>query len=134
MARVFNTNLEKATINNNNYRKVIYTSSDKHMQLVLMSLKPKEEIGKEIHPKTIQFFRIEQGNGIAIIGNREIKLTDGSLLIVPANTYHNIINTGDTDLKLYTIYIPAHHPDKLVQVIKIEDKGGKSIARGYKIH
>ena len=118
MANIFFDNIEKDTIENNNYRHVLYTGPDRNLQLVVMSLKPKEEIGKERHPKTTQFIRIEKGNGIALVDNMEINLKDGSVVIIPPNIWHNIINNGNSDLKLYTIYTPAEHPDKLIQVNK----------------
>ena len=103
----FTTNIEKDTIKNNYYRKVIYT--DKYQQIVLMSLDVGEYIHKEKHNAT-QFFRIEQGNGIAIIDNKSIKLVDGVALVVPPHTWHEIINNSKTQkLKLYTIYSPPEH-------------------------
>ena len=115
----FNTNIEKATLENNNFRKVLYTA--KHCQLVLMSLQPKEEIGMEVHPDNDQFFRFEKGRGKCIIDGNEYTLTDGSVIIVPAGARHNIINTSETEpLKLYTIYSPAHHKDGVVRATKAE--------------
>jgi mannose-6-phosphate isomerase-like protein (cupin superfamily) len=113
----FNTNIEKATLENNYFRKVLY--SGKHSQLVLMSLKPKEEIGLEIHAENDQFFRFEKGQGKCIIDNNEYLVEDGSAIIVPAGAEHNIINISETDeLKLYTIYSPAHHKDQIVRITK----------------
>ena len=115
----FNTNIEKATLENANFRKVLYTS--KHSQLVLMSLQPNEEIGMEVHPDNDQFFRFEKGEGKCIIDGHEYMLGDGSVIIVPAGAQHNIINTSlVTDLKLYTIYSPAHHQDGVVRATKEE--------------
>jgi mannose-6-phosphate isomerase-like protein (cupin superfamily) len=115
----FNTNIEKETLENTNFRKVLYTG--KHSQLVLMSLKPSEEIGMEVHLDNDQFFRFEKGEGKCIIDGNEYKLGDGSVIIVPAGAEHNIINTsGAEDLKLYTIYSPAHHKDGIVRVTKEE--------------
>jgi len=99
-------NFEKKTLKNKNYRKVVYT--DKYQQLVLMSMNPKEYIHLEKHNAT-QFFRVEKGKGIAKVGGKDIKLTDGMSVIVPPNTFHEIINTGRTPLKLYTIYSPPQH-------------------------
>jgi mannose-6-phosphate isomerase-like protein (cupin superfamily) len=114
-----NTNIEKATLENTNFRKVLYTG--KHCQLVLMSLKPNEEIGMEIHADNDQFFRFEKGEGKCIIDGNEYILSDGSVIIVPAGAQHNIINTSNTeDLKLYTIYSPAHHKDGVVRATKAE--------------
>lgn len=115
----FNANIEKDTLENENFRKVLYTG--KHCQLVLMSLKPLEEIGMEVHEENDQFFRFEQGEGKCIIDGNEYALTDGSVIIVPAGAEHNIINVSETeDLKLYTIYSPAHHKDGIVRATKEE--------------
>ncbi len=124
---VFYTNIEDDTINNNNYRKVINTTNN--LQLVLMSLNPKEEIGREIHHNIDQFFRIEKGNAKAIVEENsklnEIELKDGSIIIIPKGTYHNIINVGNSELKLYTIYSPPNHPKDKVQLNKpFEDIDG----------
>ncbi|MFA5840711.1 MAG: cupin domain-containing protein [Candidatus Paceibacterota bacterium] len=115
----YNANIEKDTIENTNFRKVLYTG--KHCQLVLMSLKPNEEIGMEVHTDNDQFFRFEKGEGKCIIDGNEYILTDGSVIIVPSGAEHNIINTSSTDdLKLYTIYSPAHHKDGIVRATKAE--------------
>jgi mannose-6-phosphate isomerase-like protein (cupin superfamily) len=115
----FSTDVEKATLENSNFRKVLYTS--KHSQLVLMSLKPEEDIGMEVHEENDQFFRFEKGQGKCIIDGNEHKLKDGVAVVVPAGAQHNIINTSNTeDLKLYTIYSPAHHKDGIVRVTKEE--------------
>jgi mannose-6-phosphate isomerase-like protein (cupin superfamily) len=109
-------NIGEMTINNNNYRKVINTTS--HQQLVLMSLKPKEEIGSEIHKKVDQFIRIEKGSALAIIGKGELEkkhiLKKEHFITIPAGTHHNIINIGRSELKLYSIYsLPNHKPGTL---------------------
>jgi mannose-6-phosphate isomerase-like protein (cupin superfamily) len=112
----FVDDIENLTLKNSHYRNVLYTSRDKNMQLVLMSLKPKEEIGEEVHQNTNQFFRIEKGKGKVVYNDgkeREIKEDDA--IIIPAGMKHNIINTGDEPLKLYTIYTPAQHEDGLKQ-------------------
>jgi mannose-6-phosphate isomerase-like protein (cupin superfamily) len=115
----FNANIEKDVIENTNFRKVLYTG--KHSQLVLMSLKPNEEIGMEVHPDNDQFFRFEKGTGKCIIDGNSYDLADGSAIIVPAGAQHNIINTSATDdLKLYTIYSPAHHQDGIIRATKEE--------------
>jgi len=115
----YNTNIEKDTLENTNFRKILYTG--KHSQLVLMSLKPNEDIGMEIHTDNDQFFRFEQGQGKCIIDGNEYELSDGSVIVVPAGAEHNIINTSETeDLKLYTIYSPAHHKDGVVRTTKAE--------------
>ncbi len=110
-------NINKMTIKNDNYRKVIETGS--HQQIVLMSLKPKEEIGMEVHKKVDQFIRIEKGIAMAIIGKGEnqkiYKLKDDYFIIIPAGTCHNIINIGTGKLKLYSIYAPPNHKPKTVQ-------------------
>ena len=113
----FNTNIEKETLKNKNFRKVLYTA--KHCQLVLMSLKPKEDIGMEVHHDNDQFFRFEKGEGLCIIDGNKYKLGNGSVIIVPAGAKHNIINTSaKEELKLYTIYSPAHHKDGVVRATK----------------
>lgn len=113
------TNIEKATLENNNFRKVLYTS--KHSQLVLMSLRPGEEIGTETHSENDQFFRFEGGQGKVIIDGNEYEVSDGSAIVVPAGAEHNVINVSDTEeLKLYTIYSPPHHKDGIVRATKEE--------------
>jgi len=113
------TNIEAATLENENFRKVLYTA--KHSQLVLMSLKPQEEIGMEVHPENDQFFRFEKGQGKVIIDGNEYEVKDGFAVIVPAGAQHNVINTSETEaLKLYTIYSPAHHKDGVVRLTKAE--------------
>ena len=115
----FNSNIEKDTLENNNFRKALYTS--RHSQLVLMSLKPKEEIGMEVHSDNDQFFRFEKGQGKCIIDGNEYEVKDGSAIVVPAGAEHNVINMSETDdLKLYTIYSPAHHKDGIVRATKEE--------------
>lgn len=115
----FNTNIEKATLENDNFRKVLYTS--KHSQLVLMSLEPGEDIGMEVHQDNDQFFRFEKGEGKCIIDGNEYELSDGSVIVVPAGAEHNIINVSSSEkLKLYTIYSPAHHKDGIVRKTKAE--------------
>ena len=115
----FNANIEKDTLENNNFRKVLYTA--RHCQLVLMSLQPNEEIGMEVHPDNDQFFRFEQGEGKCVIDGNEYAVKDGSAIIVPAGAQHNVVNTSATEeLKLYTIYSPAHHKDGIVRKTKAE--------------
>lgn len=113
-------NIEEETLKNENFRKVISTTDN--LQLVLMSLKPGEDIGMEIHDNVDQFFRIEKGNGIAIIkketGEEELSLVDGSVIIIPKGTYHNIKNTGNVSLKLYSIYSPPNHPKDRIDLNK----------------
>ncbi len=114
----FNTNIEQLTLENNHFRKVLYTSS--HMQLVLMSLLPGEEIGEEIHDENDQFFRFEQGNGECIIDGNKYDVADGDVIIVPSGAKHNVINVGTDSLKMYTIYTPPHHKDGIVRDTKKE--------------
>lgn len=122
-------NIEKATLENENFRKVLYTS--KHSQLVLMSLKPKEEIGMETHPDNDQFFRFEKGQGKCIIDDNEYSVGDGVAVTIPAGSKHNIINTSDTNpLKMYTIYSPAHHQDGTIHKTKAEAESSKEEFEG----
>lgn len=115
----YHGNIEKDTLANSNFRKVLYSA--KHMQLVLMSLKPGEDIGEEIHTENDQFFRFESGTGKCIIDGNEYSVSDGDVIIVPSGSKHNIINTGDSsDLKMYTIYAPAHHKDGIIRATKKE--------------
>lgn len=119
MKKGYKQNIEALTLENDNFRKVLYTGE--HMQLVLMTLKPLEEIGLETHTENDQFFRFEGGTGVAIVGETEYAVADGDSVIVPANTEHNIKNTSETDdLKLYTIYSPAHHADGIIRKTKSE--------------
>jgi mannose-6-phosphate isomerase-like protein (cupin superfamily) len=111
----FVDNIEKLTKENNNFRKVLYTG--RYSQLVLMSLKPGEEIGEEVHGLD-QFLRIEEGRGKAIVGALEYDIEDGTAIVVPAGTLHNVINTGNVPLKLYTIYSPPNHRDRVVHPTK----------------
>ncbi len=113
----FKTDIEKNTLGNNNFRKVLYTA--KRSQLVLMCLKPQEEIGMEVHEDNDQFFRFEQGQGKCVIDGNEYPIADGSAVIVPAGSQHNIINTSKKeDLKMYTLYSPPHHKDSIVRTTK----------------
>ena len=119
MARGFCSNIEKDTLDNENFRKVVYTA--KHCQLVLMTLQPNEEIGMEVHSDNDQFFRIEKGQGKCVIDGNEYQISDGSAIIVPAGAQHNVVNVSATEsLKLYTIYSPAHHVDGIVRTTKAE--------------
>ena len=115
----FVANIERDTLSNSNFRKVLYSSF--HSQLVLMSLLPNEEIGMEVHPDNDQFFRFEKGKGKVIIDGHEYKVTDGTAVIVPSGSQHNVINTSKKEeLKMYTIYSPAHHKDGIVRATKKE--------------
>ena len=115
----FMTNIETAVRTNPNYRKVLYTG--KHCQLVLMSLRPNEEIGMEVHRDNDQFFRFETGRGKCIIDGNEYLVKDGDVVIVPSGAKHNVINvSGSEELKLYTLYSPPHHKDGIVRATKAE--------------
>lgn len=107
----FVQNIEKLAISNKDFRQVIYTA--KNCQLVLMSLKAKEEIGMEVH-KLDQFFRVEEGVGEAILDGVRTSITAGFAILIPAGTNHNIINVGQSPLKLYTLYAPPNHRDGVV--------------------
>ena len=109
--------IEKATKENDNFRKVLYTA--KNSQLVVMSLKPGEEIGMEVHDLD-QFIRIEKGEGKAILDGVEHKIEDDYAIVIPAGTNHNVINTGDKEMKLYTVYSPPEHKDGVVRKTKAE--------------
>jgi mannose-6-phosphate isomerase-like protein (cupin superfamily) len=112
-------NIEELTLNNTNFRQVLFTGA--HAQLVLMSLLPNEEIGMEVHPDTDQFFRVEKGQGKVIMNGEETPISDGTAIVIPAGTNHNVINLSATEeLKLYTIYSPAHHKDGVVHKTKAE--------------
>ncbi len=113
----YKTNIEKASLENENFRKVLYT--DKNSQLVLMSLTAGEDIGEEIHDVD-QFLRIEKGTGKAILNDISHELADGSVVVVPAGTKHNVINTGAESMKLYSLYMPPHHKDGTVHATKAE--------------
>lgn len=115
----FAINIEKETLENTHYRRVLYSA--KHSQLVVMSLRPKEEIGMEVHADNDQFFRFEKGQGKVVIDGNEYEVKDGSAVIVPAGAEHNVVNTSEAEgLKLYTIYSPAHHRDGVVRATKEE--------------
>jgi len=112
-------NIEEKTIQNTNFRTVLFTGA--HMQLVVMSLKPMEDIGMEVHANVDQFFRFEQGEGKVIMNGEESIVGPSSVVVIPAGTNHNVINTSATqELKLYTIYSPANHPEGTVHVTKEE--------------
>ena len=108
----FVQNIEDLTVKNDEFRRVIYTA--KNCQLVVMALKPKEEIGAEVHKKVDQFFRVEEGSGEAVLDSVRTAIRAGFAIVVPAGMNHNIINTGSVPLKLYTIYSPPNHRDGVV--------------------
>jgi mannose-6-phosphate isomerase-like protein (cupin superfamily) len=118
MKKGYKDNIEELTTSNENFRKVLYTGA--HSQLVLMSLLPGEDIGMEIHEENDQFFRFESGKGKVIINETEYEVEDGDAVVVPAGAQHNIISVGETPLKLYTIYSPAHHKDGIIRTTKQE--------------
>ncbi len=121
----FNGNIEDMTLDNDNFRKVLYTGP--HSQLVLMNLKPGEEIGMEVHTENDQFFRFEQGEGKVVIDGNEYSVADGSAIVVPAGAEHNVMNTSESDeLRLYTIYSPAHHKDGIVRKTKEEAESNEA--------
>lgn len=118
MKKGYKSNIELLTVENNDYRKVLYTGE--HMQLVLMSLNPGEEIGMETHEND-QFFRIEAGQGKVVINGAESLLSDGDAVVVPAGAEHNVMNVSEHEtLKLYTIYAPPHHKDGVMRGTKAE--------------
>lgn len=110
--------IEALTEGNRDFRRVLFTG--KHMQLVLMALKPGEEIGSEVHATHDQFFRIEKGRGEVRLDGERAKIAAGDAILVPAGTQHNLINTGKRRLRLYTLYAPPEHADRLVQATKAE--------------
>lgn len=112
-------NIEKAAAENDNFRKVLYTA--KYSQLVVMSLKPKEDIGEEVHANLDQFIRVESGVGKAVLSGEDHPIGDGSVVVVPAGTKHNIINTSeDSKMKLYTLYSPPNHRLDVAHITKEE--------------
>ena len=118
--------IERQTLENTYFRRVLFTG--KHAQLVVMCLQPGEEIGKEVHTNVDQFFRIEQGEAKFLFGEKEEHLVrDADGIVVPAGTYHNVINVSKTmPLKLYTIYSPPNHPDGTVRRTKHEAEAAEA--------
>lgn len=115
----FHTDIEKKTIDNEFFREVLFTAP--HSQLVVMTLQPGEEIGLETHDDTDQFIRVEAGRGKALIGEQEFDLQDGSAIVIPAGSKHNVWNPSPSEaLKLYTLYTPPEHPDGTVHKTKAE--------------
>ncbi len=111
------TNIEKETLSNTDYRRVLYTA--KNSQLVLMSIEPGDEIGEETHHLD-QFIRIEGGSGKAIMDGIVHDLCTDHAIVIPAGVRHNVINTGDIDLKLYTVYSPPEHKDGIIEHTKAD--------------
>lgn len=115
----FVKNIEEKTLKNCCFREVLFTG--KHTQLVVMSLKPLEEIGLEVHPNVDQFFRVEKGIGKVVMNSEESEISGGFAIVVPEGVEHNLINTSETeDLKLYTLYSPPNHPEGTVHKTKEE--------------
>ena len=112
----FVDDIEGKTEKNRNFRRVLYTG--KHMQLVLMALRPAQEIGEEVHTDRDQFFRVESGRGEVWIDGKRTKIGSGVAIVVPAGARHNVKNTGAKPLKLYTLYAPPEHLDKTLQATK----------------
>jgi mannose-6-phosphate isomerase-like protein (cupin superfamily) len=123
MKKGYSGNIEKLTLENDNFRKVLYTGE--HCQLVLMSLLPNEEIGLEVHGENDQFFRFEDGEGKVVINETEYDVADGDAVVVPSGARHNVI-AGEKGLKLYTIYSPAHHKDAIVRKTKEEAENNET--------
>ena len=119
--------IENMADRNNKFRQVLYTT--KNCQLVIMSLRPQEDIGAEIH-KVDQFFRVEEGSGEAVLNGVRTAIQAGFAIIVPAGTNHNIINTGSELLKLYTIYAPPNHRDGVVHETRADAEGDKEHFNG----
>ncbi|MBP9701465.1 MAG: cupin domain-containing protein [Candidatus Pacebacteria bacterium] len=113
----YTENIEKLSLENENFREVLYT--DKKSQLVLMSLLAGEEIGEEVHDVD-QFLRVEKGTGTAIINDVSHEISDGSIILVPAGSKHNVTNTGSESMKLYTLYMPPHHKDGTIHKTKTD--------------
>jgi mannose-6-phosphate isomerase-like protein (cupin superfamily) len=111
-------NIEKETLENTNYRRVLYTS--KNSQLVLMNIQPEDDIGMEVH-ELDQFIRIEQGSAKVILDGDEHQVEDDFAIVIPAGTEHNVINTGSNELKLYSVYSPPEHKDGTVHATKSEE-------------
>ena len=121
----FLVNIERKTLENENFREVLYTGQ--HSQVVLMSLKPREEIGFEIHEIFDQFIRIESGEGKVIMNEEEHLVNSGDAFVVPAGVRHNVINlSNEKSLKLYTLYSPPHHKDGVVHKTKQEAEADKA--------
>jgi mannose-6-phosphate isomerase-like protein (cupin superfamily) len=118
MKRGYCDNIERETVGNDDFRRVLYTGA--HLQLVLMTLQPGEEIGSEVHEGRDQFFRIEEGSGVVDIDGQENPVEDDFAVIVPAGARHNVRNTSDKPLRLYTLYGPPEHKDGIVQATKAE--------------
>ena len=114
------TNIEQDTLDNDDYRRVLFTG--KNTQLVLMTLQPGDEIGREVHEEHDQFIRVEAGTGVARLNREEHSLSDGSAVVIPAGVEHNVVNTSSSEpLRLYTLYSPPEHPDGTVHRTKADE-------------
>lgn len=118
MTHGFVANIDRLTTSNRDFRRVIYTAE--HMQLVLMSLGPGEEIGEEVHTESDQFFRIESGTGEVSMNGVPTGVADGFAIVIPAGVRHNVRNTGDGRLQVYTVYAPPHHADGTVHATRAD--------------
>jgi mannose-6-phosphate isomerase-like protein (cupin superfamily) len=114
----FVDDIESRTEKNSDFRRVLYTG--KNLQLVLMALRPAEEIGEEVHPDRDQFFRVEEGEGEVWIDGSRTRIQDGTAIVVPAGARHNVKNSGGKALKLYTLYAPPEHVDGIVRATKAD--------------
>lgn len=114
----FVDDIENLTDTNNDFRRVLYTGQ--HLQLVLMALRPGEDIGEEVHANLDQFFRVESGDGEALIDGKGTKVKSGDAILIPAGARHNLKNTGATSMKLYTLYGPPAHKDRVVRATKAD--------------
>lgn len=120
----FVTDIEKRALTNKYFRQVLYT--DKNVQLVVMSLKPKEDIGEEVH-NLDQFIRVESGSGKSVLNGKEHKIKNGTALVIPKGTRHNIINTSTKKpMKLYTVYAPPNHKDGTIHKTKADAEADES--------
>lgn len=124
----FVDDIEELTETNTHFRRVLYTG--KYLQLVLMALRPGEDIGEEIHKDRDQFFRIEQGKGMVVIDGTPRKIEGDDAIVVPAGARHNVINTGDTAMKLYTLYGPPNHLDQLIEPTKADAAASHEVFAG----
>lgn len=119
------TDIERDTLANDNFRRVLFTGA--HLQLVLMTLQPGEDIGRETHEEHDQFIRVEAGTGTVLLSGEEHPLHDGSAVVIPAGVEHNVTNTsGDEPLKLYTLYSPPEHPDGTVHRTRAEAEAAEA--------
>ena len=122
------TNIERDTLDNEDYRRVLFTGPN--TQLVLMTLRPGEEIGEETHEEHDQFIRVEAGTGTVMLDGKPTALSDGSAVVIPAGTRHNVVNTSSSEpLRLYTLYSPPEHPDGTVQHTKADETAAKEAGR-----